>query len=108
MIADRNALDREIAQLQDLAAPAARGKPPQAAAPRRARRRRAKNKISLVDALAQFLKGKAKVTVGGAMEGVLAAGYKSKSKDFRVVVNNTLLKDKRFKKVGRGEFRLKA
>jgi hypothetical protein len=41
------------------------------------------------------------------MEGVLAAGYKTKSRDFRGVVNNMLLSDKRFKKVARGEFTLK-
>ena len=41
------------------------------------------------------------------MEGVLAAGYKTKAKAFRQVVNKTLLQDKRFKNVGRGEFALK-
>ena len=46
--------------------------------------------------------------VGEATEGVLAAGWKSKSKTFRSVVNNILLADKRFKKVGRGELTLKA
>jgi hypothetical protein len=76
-------------------------------APKKARRRRAKNKIGLADALAQFAKGKAKVTVGQAMEGVLSAGYKTKSKEFRKIVNKTLLDDKRFKNVGRGEFKLK-
>ena len=53
------------------------------------------------------MKGKAKVTVGQAMDGVLAAGYKSNAKSFRNVVNNMLLTDKRFKSVGRGEFALK-
>ena len=41
---------------------------------------------------------------------VLAVGgthYRSKSKAFRSVVNNMLLKDKRFKKVARGQFTLK-
>ncbi len=107
LIAQRDALNREIAELQGLAAPVSPGKAPQAVAPRKARRRRAKNKISLADALAQFAKGKAKVSVGQAMEGVLSAGYKSKSKAFRHGVNKTLLQDKRFKSVGRGEFSLK-
>ncbi len=107
LIAQRDALNREIAELQGMATLAAPGKASQASAPKKARRRRAKNKISLADALAQFAKGKAKVSVGQAMEGVLAAGYKSKSKEFRKIVNKTLLEDKRFKNVGRGEFALK-
>jgi len=102
-------LSREIAELQGVATPEARKAAKPAAAPKKTRRRRrAKNKVGLADALAGFLKGKAKVTIGEAMEGVLAAGYKTKSSDFRSVVNNMLLTDKRFKKVSRGEFRLKA
>jgi hypothetical protein len=101
LIAQRDALSREITELQSLATPEA--------APKKTRRRhRAKNKVGLADALAGFMKGKAKVTIGKAMEGVLAAGYKTTSKDFRKVVNKTLLKDKRFKSVARGEFTLKA
>jgi hypothetical protein len=107
LIAQRDALNREIAELQGLAEADARKAAKPAAAPKKTRRRRAKNKIGLADALAQFAKGKAKVTVGQAMEGVLAAGYKTKSKAFRQVVNKTLLQDKRFKNVGRGEFALK-
>ena len=77
-------------------------------APNKARRRRlAKNKIGLADALAAFLTGKAKVTIPEAIAGVLAACYKSKAANFRSVVNNMLLSDKRFKEVGRGEFALK-
>ena len=108
LIAQRDALNREIAELQGLPEPDARKAAKPAVAPKRGRRRRAKNKIGLADALAQFAKGKAKVSVGQAMEGVLAAGYKTKSKAFRQVVNKTLLQDKRFKNVGRGEFALKA
>ena len=109
LIAQRDALSREITELQSLATPEARKAAKPEAAPKKTRRRhRAKNKVGLADALAGFLKGKAKVTIGEAMEGVLAAGYKTKSSDFRSVVNNMLLTDKRFKKVSRGEFRLKA
>ena len=106
LIAQRDVLNREIAELQGTAALAAPGKASPAAAPTKARRR-AKNKISLADALAQFAKGKAKVTVGAAMDGVLAAGYKTNSNGFRKIVNKTLLQDKRFKNVGRGEFSLR-
>lgn len=108
LIAQRDALDREIAELQGLAGPDARKAGKSQAAPRKAPRRRARNKISLADALTQFLKGKTKVSVGQAMEGVLSAGYKTKSKAFRQVVNKTLLQDERFKNVGRGEFAMKA
>ena len=80
-----------------------------AAAARAAKPRRLpKNEVNLADSLAAFMKGKAMVTIGEAMAGVLAAGYKTNSKRFRSVANNMLLADKRFKKVGRGEFALKA
>jgi chorismate mutase len=108
LIAQRDALSREIAELQGSAAPKARKATKAEAAPRKTRRRRqAKNKVGLADSLAGFLKGKAKVTVGKAMEGVLSAGYKSNARNFRKVVNKTLLDDKRFKNVGRGVFTLK-
>ncbi|HUS91463.1 MAG TPA: hypothetical protein VM389_02065 [Phycisphaerae bacterium] len=109
LIAQRDALNREIAELQGLAAPEAREAARPEAAPRKTpKRRMPKNKVPLADALADFMKGKGKVAVGEAMEGVLAAGYKSNSKDFRSVVNNMLLTDKRFKSVARGVFALKA
>ena len=101
LIAQRDALSREITELQNLATPEAAPKKPHG-------RHRAKNKVGLADALAGFLKGKAKVTVGEAMEGVLSAGYKTTSKGFRKVVNRTLLNDKLFKNVARGVFTLKA
>ena len=109
LIAQRDALSQEITELQSLATPEARKAAKPEAAPKKTRRRhRAKNKVGLAEVLATVLKGKAKVTIGEAMEGVLAAGYKSKSRDFRGVVNNMLLKDNRFKNVARGVFTLKA
>ena len=108
LIVQRDALNREIAELQGLAAPEARQAAKPESAPKKTRRRhRAKNKVGLADALATFVKGKKKVGIGEAMEGVLAAGYKSNARDFRSVVNNMLLTDKRFKKMGRGVFALK-
>ena len=108
MIAQRDALSREITELQGLAAPeAGKAAKPEAVPKKTRRHRRAKNKVGLADALAGFLKGKKKVAIGEAMEGVLAAGYKTTSKEFRKVVNKTLLTDKRFKKIGRGVFTLK-
>ncbi|HOD83607.1 MAG TPA: hypothetical protein PKG77_19490 [Phycisphaerae bacterium] len=108
LIAQRDALSREIAGLQGSAGPEIRRAAKSEAAPKKARRRRrAKNKVGLADLLAACLNGKGKVTIPDAIAGVLAAGYKSKAANFRSVVNNMLLSDKRFKKVGRGEFTLK-
>lgn len=108
LIAQRDTLNREIAELQGLASSEGRqAAKPESAPKKTRRRRRAKNKVGLADALATFMKGKKKVAIGEAMEGVLAAGYKSNALDFRSVVNNMLLTDKRFKKIGRGEFALK-
>jgi hypothetical protein len=105
LIAQRDALNREIAAIQGVRQ-AAEPDVPKAAAKRR-RRKMPKNKVNLAEALADFMMGREKVTVGEAMEGVLAAGYKSNSRGFRNVVNNMLLGDKRFKRVDRGVFTLK-
>jgi len=44
------------------------------------------------------------LSIADLMAAVKAAGYKSKSKDFRPVVSLALIKDKRFKRVGRGVY----
>lgn len=62
---------------------------------------------SLTSLLVEVLTGKKGVTVEGAAQAVLAKGYKSKSKNFRLIVNQTLLKGKQFKKVERGTYALK-
>lgn len=107
LIAKRDDLNRQIAELQQIGA----GSADEPAAPRMAAKRqpsrRGPNRVSLADALAAFAAGKPKVNVAEAVQGVLDAGYKSKSKNFRAVVNRLLLINMRFKKVGRGEFALK-
>ena len=108
LIAERDQLNQEIAELESMAQLAVHVDFKPKAALKKTGRGRARNKISLADALSQFMKGKAKVMVGEAMDGVLSAGYKTKAKDFRAVVNNTLLTNKQFNNVGRGEFSLKA
>ncbi|MFP4141347.1 MAG: hypothetical protein ACLFVY_12365 [Phycisphaerae bacterium] len=70
-------------------------------------RRRAKNEVPLADVLVKALEGKGSVGIGEAMDLAKQAGYKSKSKQFRNIVNQTLSKDPRFKKVGRGKYALK-
>jgi hypothetical protein len=76
-----------------------------AAAPAAGKRRRGRpprNGVSLVDTLHKILSGK-ELGVAEAAKAVLATGYKTGSKNFRTVVNQTLLVNKaRFKKVSRG------
>ena len=66
-------------------------------------RSRPRNKMKLVDALAQVLKGKT-MSVGDAMEAVQKAGYQTTSPSFRVIVNQSLLSSGRFKRVERGMY----
>jgi len=62
---------------------------------------------SLVSELVDALGAKGKLTIAEAADAVLAAGYKSKSKDFGNIVSMTLSKDKRFRRVRRGVYALK-
>lgn len=68
-------------------------------------RRRAKNKMSLAEALQALLKGKT-MSVTEAAEKVQEAGYKTTSpKNFRTMVNQTLINhNSMFKRVGRGQY----
>ena len=69
-------------------------------------RRRPRNESNLADALVAELTGK-EMSVTEAAESVVASGYKTSSANFRTIVNQTLLKDKRFKKVSRGRYTAK-
>jgi hypothetical protein len=42
--------------------------------------------------------------VAEAAEAAKAAGYKSSSDNFKNIVNQALITDKRFKRVGRGQY----
>jgi len=112
LIKQRDELNRRIAEMgvADVQAEGkvARGRPKAAKAAKAGRRRRpkARNKVSLVDSLAAALKVKGSLSVGEAVDAVKAAGYKSNSRIFRTIVNQTLAKVKRFKKVGRGQYAL--
>ncbi len=70
------------------------------------RGRRARNKQSLVEVLAQVLKGKT-LGVPEAADAVMATGYNSNAANFRLIVNQTLIKSDRFKKVSRGQYTAK-
>jgi hypothetical protein len=114
LIAARDALNCQIAELEGLG-----GVKPTAIRRRKAGRRKAARRVvtpavvkaarvgSLSSALMDALGAKGKLSVAEAADAVLAAGYKSKSKDFQNIVGMTLAKDKRFKRVGRGIYVLR-
>jgi hypothetical protein len=69
---------------------------------------RARNSVSLPDAIAKVLEGSGKPTpVGEIVNAVRASGYRSNSPNFRAIVNQALIKDKRFASSGRGLYQLK-
>jgi hypothetical protein len=69
---------------------------------------RAKNEVTLVDAIESAFKGAAKpLTVGEIVDRVTASGYQSSSANFRGIVNQTLIKGKQFQSAGRGVYGLK-
>jgi hypothetical protein len=66
-------------------------------------RKRPKNSMNLSESMAKMLKGKT-MGVNEAATNVQKAGYKTNSANFRTIVNQTLIKDPRFKKVARGQY----
>lgn len=91
------ALDAELA---DLGA-ASRGRPAAAA---KGKRRRAKNDVTLPDALAAAIKAGKTVSPQQAAAAVKRTGHKSFGKAFNAQVAQALTKDKRFKRTGRGAY----
>ena len=71
------------------------------------RRRRAKNAMSLSAMIEGILSGSAPQSVSDIAAAAKAAGYKSKSSQFRNIVNQVLIKDKRFTSTGRGMYQLR-
>ena len=110
LIAQRDELNRQIAELEALGATAEAPTLEKAPAPKRKARKakRAKNPVALPEALAEAIKGKESMSIASAAEAVLAAGYKTTSKNFRNLVKQVLSHDKRFKRVGKGQYTLKA
>ena len=110
LIAQRDELNRRIAELEALAATEEAPKPAKAPAPKKKARKatRAKNPVALPEALAEAIKGKESMSIASAAEAVLASGYKTASKNFRNLVKQVLSHDKRFKRVGKGQYTLNA
>ena len=67
-------------------------------------RRRAKNAMTLPDAICSAMEVRAVVSPKEASELVRANGFKTTSKNFNMMVSNALAKDERFKRVGRGQY----
>lgn len=62
--------------------------------------------MNLVEALVKLLKGRT-MSVTEMTAAVQKAGYKTTSPNFRTIVNQTLIKSDRFKKVARGQYTAK-
>jgi hypothetical protein len=91
-----DAIDREIAKLDGTGGG------------RRGPGGRARNEVSLVAAIESILKRKEPLGVGDIVDGVLGSGYRSSSANFRGIVNQTLIKEKkRFSSPSRGMYQLK-
>jgi hypothetical protein len=75
---------------------------------RRRGRGRARNDRSLTETIEGVMKGSSKpMKVPEIVNGVLSSGYQSSSANFKGIVNQTLIKDKRFQQVERGVYQLK-
>jgi len=75
----------------------------------RSRGGRVRNKVSLNESILAVLKRKGgPMTVGDIVSAVLAGGYATHSANFRGIVNQSLIKDKRFANSGtRGSYQLR-
>ena len=99
-------LEREIANCSGSVTRSRPAASVKRSAPKKAgtRRGRPRKKGGLVDVLTKVI-GNKTMTVKDAAAAVKKSGYKSKSSNFRVIVNQALLSHgKDFKKVGRGEY----
>ena len=67
---------------------------------------RPRNDMNLVEALSKVLNGKT-MSVTDVAEAVQRAGYRTSSDNFRTIVNQTLIKSDKFKKVSRGQYTAK-
>jgi len=65
---------------------------------------RSRNEITLSDAMAMAVEVRATVTPTEVANLVQANGYRSTSKNFAMMVANALAKDKRFRRLSRGQY----
>ncbi len=103
LLKELEAIDQELAFLGNSGGK--RGRRSSAAAPAAGgKRRRARNEMSLPDAICAAMEVRATVSPKEAAELVRANGFKTTSKNFNMMVSNALAKDKRFKRIGRGQY----
>lgn len=103
LLAQVDELDSEIATLSGLLGRTGSARRTGASGPRR----RPRNEQTLTEALAGVLSG-VTMSVTEAAEAVQQAGYKTSAENFRTIVNQTLLREKKtFKKVARGQYTAK-
>jgi hypothetical protein len=113
LVAKRDALNCQIVELESLGIIVkAAGKRGRRRGLQRGRRRgrkpgRAPQAGSLVSRLVEVLGAKGKLSVAEAVDAILATGYKSKSKSFKLIVNQALAKNRRFKRVAKGIYALR-
>lgn len=79
------------------------GVPPEGLEPTPRRKAPARNDQTLADALATVLEGK-RMRVAEAIRAVREAGYQSDAANFRIMVNQVLIKDPRFERVEHGVY----
>ncbi|MGQ0551676.1 MAG: hypothetical protein ACT4PU_00480 [Planctomycetota bacterium] len=95
-------LEREITRLSDEVQEA-----PRRAAPVRAQRgQRFKNSLSLPQAMVAELETGEHTTPPELAKRILRSGYLTNASDFPKIVAQALARDKRFRRVGRGEYEL--
>jgi hypothetical protein len=76
--------------------------------PRKRHATRVKNERSLIDTIGDVLGAAGgPVGVGDIVSGVLATGYRTNSDNFRNIVNQQLIKEKKFQNAGRGLYQLR-
>ncbi len=69
---------------------------------------RSRNENSLLETLENVLRSAGKpMKIAEIAEAAVKAGYRSSSANFRGIVNQTLIKDKRFSSASRGVYQLK-
>jgi len=100
LLAEIAEIDAHIADIEDALASSRTTRQPRR---RSSTKRTGGKRVLLADALQSLLTGK-ELSVTEIADSLLKSGYKTKSsaKNFRVMVNQTLTKDKRFKRVSRG------